>query len=112
MNPSLTLRSTAIAITLGATIAIGEPSKADSLIDGKYFGPEESFVVQNGKLSKCFIPGPGYGSCSNGNITATQAGPNAIRVKSSWGMNSLKCKGALPAGKNAFRATCTPTGWK
>ena len=90
----------------------GQRANAGSLIDGKYFGPEESFVVQNGRLVKCFIPGPDYGSCSKGNITATQAGPDAIRVKSSWGMNALKCKGALPAGKDAFRARCTAQGWQ
>ena len=89
-----------------------QQANAGSLIDGEYRGPEESFIVKNAKLVKCFIPGPNYGSCSHGSITATQAGPNAIRVKSSWGMDALKCKGALPVGKNAFRAECTPQGWR
>ena len=103
------------SVILFLMLSIGTPDQqanAGSLIDGKYAGPEESFVIKKGRLVKCYIPGPNYGSCSHGNITATQVGPNAIRVKSSSGMDALKCKGALPAGKDAFRAKCTTNGWR
>lgn len=113
MKSSLLQSVAAISLSLCATVVASTPSKAGALNDGKYFGPEESFVVINGRLSKCYINGsPNYGSCAQENITATQVGPNAIRVRSSWGMNTLKCKGPLPAGKDAFHSTCTPTGWK
>ena len=97
---------------VASTLMIHLPANAGSLIDGEYSGPEESFVVTNGRLLKCYIPGPNYGSCSNDMVTATQVGPNTIRVKSSWGMNALKCKGALPAGKDGFKAKCTAQGWQ
>lgn len=105
--------ATSVSLSLLLSLGMaGQGANAGGLIDGEYLGQEESFIVKNGRLVKCFIPGPDYGSCSKGNITATQAGPNTIRVKSSWGLNALKCKGALPVGKDAFRAKCTAQGWK
>jgi hypothetical protein len=115
--------SKVLAGALGTIVAIfgagtGNYANAQTLINGTYSGPEESFVVMNGTLSKCYLPGPDYGSCRG--IVAKQVGSNAIHVTCIKGggrrdycaMSALKCKGKLPPGKDGFSARCTRDGWQ